>query len=394
MKSFSQSPTDDSFVQDPYRFYETARASGNQLFYWQEFGLPCSVSHAANWAILKDRRFGRQAPKGQEPEKPTHQAAFWAVEDHSLLELEPPRHTRLRGLVLRAFTSRRIAGLEPEITALCHQLIDAMPGGNIDLLPVFAQKLPVIIIARLLGIPESRTDDLLAWSHDIVGMYQAGRSREMERAAAHAAGDFSQFMQEYITYRRTRPADDLITHLIAAEADGERLSTPELISTCILLLNAGHEATVHSIGNGVSAMLKTGFDPNWMTPENIDKTVEEIIRFDAPVHMFQRWAYEDIEIGRHTLRKGEKVACILAGANRDPARWDDAATFNPMRTIQTNVAFGAGVHFCIGAPLARLEMRTALPILFQRLPNLKLDDTPRYAPTYHFHGLEALHLSR
>ncbi len=377
-------------MQNPYRFYETARANGEQLFYWEEFGLPCTVSYAANWAILKDRRFGRETPKGCEPDKPAHQAGFWAVEDHSLLELEPPRHTRLRGLVLRAFTSRRIAGLAPEIAALCHQLIDAMPGEDFDLLPHFAQKLPVIIIARLLGIPENRADDLLAWSHDMVGMYQAGRSHEMELSAARAASEFSDFMRDYIDYRRQRPADDLITHLIAAEEDGQKLSASELISTCILLLNAGHEATVHSIGNGVAAMLQTGLNRDWLTAGNIDKTIEEIIRYDPPVHMFQRWAYEDIEVGSQTVRKGEKVACILAGANRDPSRWGDAETFDPTRPIQTNVGFGAGVHFCIGAPLARLEMRTALPILFDRLPGLKLTEQPRYGQTYHFHGLEAL----
>jgi cytochrome P450 len=295
-------------------------------------------------------------------------------------------------LILRAFTSRRIAALGPEIAVLSHELLDAHEAAEFDLLPTFAQRVPVIIIARLLGIPDSHADDLLGWSHAIVGMYQAGRSHAMEIAANKAATDFADFMRNYVDYRRTRPADDLITHLIAAEEDGEKLSTDELISTCILLLNAGHEATVHSIGNGVAALLKSGVDPDWLTPANIDATVEEIIRFDAPVQMFQRWAYEDIEVGRHTFKSGDQVACILAGANRDPNRWDNPDIFDPTRPVQTNVAFGAGVHFCIGAPLARLEMRTALPILFDRLPNLKLAAEPRYAATYHFHGLEKLSL--
>ncbi|MGR3289807.1 MAG: cytochrome P450 [Paracoccaceae bacterium] len=394
MKSYSQSPTDTSFVQNPYPFYERVRASGDQLFYWEEFGLPCTVTFATNWAILRDRRFGREAPEGLAPEKPAHQAAFWAVEDHSLLELEPPRHTRLRGLILRAFTSRRIGELEPEIVALCHQLIDDIPAGEFDLLRAFAQRLPVIIIARLLGIPENRSDDLLKWSHAIVGMYQAGRNLEMEQAAASAAADFSAFMRDYVDYRRQRPEDDLITHLIAAEEDGERLSTDELISTCILLLNAGHEATVHSIGNGVRALLMGGNVQKFMGPAIIDRVVEEIFRYDAPVQMFQRWAYEEIEIGQYTINPGEKVACILAAANRDPARWDFAEEFDPSRPIQTNVAFGAGGHFCIGAPLARLELRTALPILFERLPNLRMSAEPQYAATYHFHGLDALWVDR
>ena len=356
--------------------------------------MPCAVSHAANWHILRDRRFGREAPADHQPDKPEHQAGFWAIEDHSLLELEPPRHTRLRGLVLRAFTSRRIRALEPEITTLCHQLLADMPKGQVDLLSQFAQSLPVIIIARLLGVPENRADDLLQWSHDIVGMYQAGRSHDTEVRAARAATEFSTFIREYIDYRRSRPADDLITHLIAAEEDGERLSTDELVSTCVLLLNAGHEATVHSLGNGIFALLECGTPLEFVTESTIDKTVEEILRFDAPIHMFQRWAYEDMQIGGQHFKTGDKVACLLAAGNRDPARWDNPDEFDPARPVQTNVAFGAGVHFCIGAPLARLEMRTALPILFETFPALKLAEQPRYAPTYHFHGLERLMVSR
>ena len=394
VKSYSQSPIDDAFVQNPYPFYEHARAGGGQLFFWDEFDVACTASFAAVWAILKDRRMGREAPPGFEPEKPPHQAGFWAVEDHSLLELERPRHTRLRGLILRAFTSRRIGELEPEISQLAHDLIDQIETQEFDLLKTFAEKLPVIIIARLLGVPENRADDLLNWSHAMVGMYQANRSHKAEVAAANAASEFAAFMVEYVNYRRKRPADDLITHLIAAEEDGERLTTDELITTCILLLNAGHEATVHTIGNGVRALLMAQTPPELLAPDHIDTTVEEIIRYDAPLHMFQRWAYEEIQIGNDIIKPGEKVACLLAGANRDPSRWQNPQTFDPTRPIQTNVTFGAGTHFCIGAPLARLELRTALPILFQRLPNLHLSDKPKFADKYHFHGLETLNVAR
>ena len=243
-------------------------------------------------------------------------------------------------------------------------------------------------------MPEGRADDLLAWSHDMVGMYQAGRSHASEVAAAQAARDFAEFMRDYVVFRRERPADDLITHLISAEQDGERLSTDELVSTCILLLNAGHEATVHTLGNGILAMLRAGVGRDALAAGCIDRTVEEMIRYDAPLHMFQRWAYEAVEIGDHVIRPGQKVACLLAAANRDPARWQDPDIFEPTRAIQTNASFGAGVHFCIGAPLARLELRTAVPVLFERLPNLGLAHEPRYAPKYHFHGLETLMVAR
>lgn len=394
MHHLTQSPTDPDFVQDPYAFYKIARSTAGAVFHWTDYDLPCALSHSAVWAILRDRRFGREVPQEAQKSRPAHQADFWAVEDHSMLELEPPRHTRLRGLVLRAFTSRRIADLGPEITALSHQLIDRFEGSRIDLIPTFAQKLPVLVIARLLGVPEERSDDLLAWSNAMVGMYQARRTREIEVEAARAARAFSEFLREHVSFRRTRPADDLISHLIAAEEGGDTLSIDELISTCILVLNAGHEATVHTIGNGVKALIETGGNPDWLAPERIEATVEEILRYDPPLHMFTRWAYEDVEVGRHTIPKGGRIACLLAAANRDPSRWDMAEDFDPGRQVQTNVSFGAGVHFCLGAPLARMEMQLALPVLFARCPGLSIAEDPRYANLYHFHGLKALVVDR
>ncbi|MFZ1663662.1 MAG: cytochrome P450, partial [Paracoccaceae bacterium] len=279
MQTLMQSPTEAKFVQDPYPFYERARALGH-LFYWQDYDLICATSAAAVGAILRDRRFGREAPTESRKPIPDRLAPFYAVEAHSMLELEPPRHTRLRSLVLRAFTSRRIAALAPEIDALSNQLVDAFPEGPFDLLRAYATRLPVTIIARLLGVPEERGDDLLAWSNAMVGMYQAGRTTETEDKAITATDAFVAFMRSYIDERRTSPADDLITHLIAAEEAGERLSTDELISTCILLLNAGHEATVHTIGNGVKSLLEKGYGRSILDADSIDRSVEEILRHD------------------------------------------------------------------------------------------------------------------
>lgn len=388
----SQSPTDPAFVQNPYPFYDLARKAG-PFFTWSDYGLVCTASAAATGAILRDRRLGREIPPGSRAPVPPHLAPFYAVEAHSMLELEPPRHTRLRSLVLRAFTSRRIAALAPEIAALCHELIDALPQGEFDLLPGFAQRLPVIVIARLLGVPETMAPDLLRWSNAMVGMYMAGRTRETEDRAAAAAGDFADFLRGYVAARRAAPADDLITHLIAAEAEGDRLTTDELISTCILLLNAGHEATVHTIGNGVKTLLKAATPATALAPDRIAATVEEILRFDPPLHMFTRHAYEDVDVMGHTIPAGTEVAVLLAGANRDPAVWDRPARFDPWRPEKPNLAFGAGLHFCVGAPLARLELQVALPILFERLPGLRITRPPAYADVYHFHGLRALHLA-
>ncbi|SER02406.1 cytochrome P450 [Thalassovita taeanensis] len=389
MIAFDQSPTQPGFVQNPYPFYHRARATGD-LFFWRDYGLPCAVSHAAVSALLKDRRFGREAPPELTPAIPPHLRPFYDIEAHSMLELEPPRHTRLRALVLRAFTTRRIAALTPEIETLCHHLIDAFPPDQVDLLPAYATRIPVIIIARLLGVPEDMADQLLHWSNAMVAMYQARRSREIENAAVTAAQEFSAFLTGHINARRTAPADDLITHLIAAEQDGARLSTDELITTCILLLNAGHEATVHSLGNAVKTLLETNTAPAALRPDHIDQTVEECLRYDPPLHMFTRYAYENVTIFGHSFARGDRVALLLGAANRDPALWPDPDRFDPDRKIRTNSSFGGGLHFCVGAPLARLELRIALPILFDRLPELRLTQPPTYGNLYHFHGLERL----
>ncbi len=393
METLAQSPTDDAFVQNPYPFYDRARAGG-PLFRWADYDLICATSAAVTGAVLRDRRFGREVPAEAATPTPDHLAPFYAVEAHSMLELEPPHHTRLRGLVLRAFTSRRIAALGPEIAALSRRLIDAFPPGDFDLLPGFARPLPVIIIARLLGVPEDRAPDLLAWSNAMVGMYQSGRTRAMEDAAVAAAAAFGDFLRGYIADKRAVPADDLITHLIAAEADGQRLSTEELIATCILLLNAGHEATVHTIGNGVKALLEAGSDAGALAPDRIGATVDEILRFDPPLHLFTRWAYEDVELAGHRFRRGDQVGCLLAAANRDPGMWDRPDRFDPGRAARPHLSLGAGLHFCVGAPLARLELQIALPILFDRLPALRIAGMPRYADVYHFHGLERLIMTR
>lgn len=386
MKSFTQSPTDPSFVQNPYPFYEAARSAG-PFFHWTDYDAIATGNAAACSAIFRDRRFGREVPAEHAPKIPAHLAPFYAVEAHSMLELEPPRHTRLRGLVLRAFTSRRINALAPEITTLTHQLIDGLPAGEFDLLKHFGQKLPVIIIARLLGVPEAMSDDLLKWSNAMVGMYMAGRTRAREDAAIAATESFVTFMRGYVEERRKTPADDLITALIAAEESGEKLTTDELITTCILLLNAGHEATVHTIGNGIKTLLETGHS---ITAETAETCTEEILRFDPALHIFTRWAYEDVEVMGHTFHRGEQVSLLLAAANRDPGAWENPDRFIPTRSIKTNVTFGGGLHFCVGAPLARLELQIALPILFQRLPDLRIAAPPAYADVYHFHGLKSL----
>ncbi|TIT17723.1 MAG: cytochrome P450, partial [Mesorhizobium sp.] len=229
--------------------------------------------------------------------------------------------------------------------------------------------------------------------HQIVAMYMHGRTRETEETANRAARDFSDFLRGYVTERRKQPGDDLLSLLIAAQEDGQRLSEDELVSSAILLLNAGHEATVHQTGNAVRSILAQGGDPSrfFTTPEATAATVEECLRFDAPLHMFLRYAYEEIEVQPDiVLKRGDKIALLLGMANRDPLAFAAPQAFNPGRADQKNVSFGAGIHFCIGAPLARLELQVSLKTLFDRRPKLHLAEEPRFRDSYHFHGLERL----
>ncbi|MAC78995.1 MAG: cytochrome P450 [Rhodobacteraceae bacterium] len=396
MHSLSQSPTDPAFVQDPYPVYDRARAMG-PLVFWEDYAMPAAFAQPQVHALLRDRRFGRERPADMPLPTPAdlaHLAPWLAVEAHSLLDAEPPRHTRLRGLILRAFTSRRITAMGPDIHQLCHDLVDAFPDGDFDLLSAYCTAVPVTVICRLLGVPEADAGRMLDWSHRMVAMYQATRTRATEESAAEASAAFTAYLRAYIDDRRAAPGNDLITQLIAAEEDGTKLSTDELIGTCILLLNAGHEATVHGLGNGVKTMLQQGLDPAWLTDTQIAATVEEILRYDPPLHMFTRYAYEDIDLFGHSFKRGDQVALMLGAANRDPSIWSNPHTFDPARPQTTHTSLGGGLHFCVGAPLARLEMQIALPILFDRCPTLSLAETPAYADTYHFHGLTRLMVTR
>jgi len=273
-------------------------------------------------------------------------------------------------------------------------LIAAFPDGPFDLLSHYARPLPVAIIAHLLGVPQSASDDLLLWSNAMVRMYQSNRSRAEEDAAVAASVEFVAFLSEVIARKRASPSDDLLSDLISARDDGDRLSEDELVSTVILLLNAGHEATVHTIGNGVRTILDHGARGKAADPKQADAIVEEVLRFDPPLHIFQRYAYEEVTISGHTFQRGDVVSCLLGAANRDPEVYDRPNDFWPGRPGPTNVSFGVGLHFCVGAPLARLELSIAFQKLFATLPKLQITQTPQYADIYHFHGLENLMVRR
>jgi cytochrome P450 len=390
-RSVDLDPRDPHFFQNPYPHYDEIRAR-LPIFKWEQYGYWCFATYENVSAILRDRRFGRQVLHLATREElgwadpPVGLKPFYAFESHSLLELEPPVHTRLRGLVNRAFLSRQVERLKPKITFLANSLIDNFDSkSEVDMLSAYASPIPIMVICDLLGVPTNMGDQLLAWSHDMVAMYMARRDRAVEDAAVTATIDFSTFMRALVVERRKALGDDLLSHLVRAQDEYGALNEEELVTTAILLLNAGHEATVHALGNGIKLLLE---HPSRRVISSA--LVEETLRYDPPLHLFTRYALEDMEYAGISLRKGEEVGLLLGAANRDPMRFAAPTSFDPERASNAHVSFGAGIHFCVGAPLARLEVQIALDILFRRLPRLKLSTQPQYLDSYHFHGLEKL----
>ena len=260
-----------------------------------------------------------------------------------------------------------------------------------DLIAAYAEPLPVMVVGELLGVPRDEQEPLRPWSQAIVKMYEYGRTAEQESAARRACEEFAAFVVALADRRRTAPGDDLVTHLVQVEEQGERLTERELVATCVLLLNAGHEASVNGFGNGVVALLDR--PEEWArlaaAPDGLAATaVEEMLRFDSPLHLFERTATADVEVGGVTVREGQKIAALLGSANRDAEVFTRADTFDVGRDPNPHLAFGAGIHFCLGAPLARLELQTSLPLLVERFPRPALVGRPDLRPTFVLRGYE------
>lgn len=390
---FSANASDPAFYQNPYPYYQKMHTLG-PLFYWQEYDLVCASRFDVVSTILRDKRFGREitletATSAAEPlvEMPV----FNLLEKNSMLEREPPTHTRLRRLVNKAFVSRKIEHLKPEIEKLCHDLIDRFENNKVELLSAYAEIIPVTIIANLLGVATSMNNQLLDWSHKMVAMYQFDKSDETVKLAEKASAEFYDYIVDIANARKLNPKDDLISALVSVHEQGENLTQDEMVSTCILLLNAGHEATVHAIGNSVYSLLSNSIDcaSIFMDESSTYKAVEELLRFEPPLHMFKRFVLEDINIEGFALKAGENIGLLYGAANHDPEKFPVPSKLDFDRRVG-QIAFGSGIHFCLGAPLARMELAIALPILFKRLPNLKLAGQNHFANRYHFRGLETL----
>ncbi|MFC9545248.1 cytochrome P450 [Streptomyces sp. NPDC014603] len=391
-------PWDPAFVADPYPAYAELRERGR--VHWFEPTNQWLVPHHADVsALLRDRRLGRtylhrftHEEFGRTP-PPPEQEPFHTLNDHGMLDLEPPDHTRIRRLVSKAFTPRTVERLKPYVEGLAGDLVTALvDAGGGDLLRDVAEPLPVAVIAEMLGIPEADRAPLRPWSADICGMYELNPSGEAADKAVRASVEFSAYLRDLIAERRKNPGDDLVSGLIAAHDEDDRLTEQEMISTCVLLLNAGHEATVNSTVNGWWALFR---NPGQLAALRADhslvpRAVEELMRYDTPLQLFERWVLDEIEIDGQVIPRGAEIAMLFGSANHDPAVFTDPDRLDLTRADNPHISFSAGIHYCIGAPLARIELAASMTALLEKAPGLRLAAEPLRKPNFVIRGLEGL----
>jgi cytochrome P450 len=383
---------DSAFIDDPYPALKKLREVGAP-FWHEETSMFLAAGFKDASAVLRNRTLGRIF----DPKTPESKwESFNWLHSDSILDSEPPKHTRLRSLVMKAFNPKKIEGLRPEIERITASLLDEAANkheaqGHFDLIADFAEPLPVKVIAHLLGFPEKDEHLLRPWSQAIVKMYEVSPSIADQEAAQLASDDFAAYVHELMLQRQTNPGTDLVSELAAVREEGEKLNTHELIATCVLLLNAGHEASVNGFGNGMVAALenKTQMAKLNADPDGLALTaVDEFLRFDAPLHLFERTATEDTVIGGVTIKKGQKIASLLGSANRDSAMFENPDELDLSRHPNPHIGFGAGIHFCIGAPLARVEMSVSLPALIKRFGNLELAEKPLRRQSFVLRGYD------
>jgi cytochrome P450 len=385
-------PMDPEFIADPYPTYHRMRAA--DPVHQSPMGFWVLTRYDDVVAALRDPRLAKEAI-------PAYVASRFGITivgaGLSMLDRDPPDHTRLRGLVSKAFTPRVVEALRPHIQRIVDGLLDRVrDAGKMDLVEDFAYPLPVIVICEMLGVPLEDRERFKTWGLDIArgldAIWLPPESDVVKRSAA-SRHELAEYFRDLIARRRAAPRADLLSGLIAAEEAGDKLSEDELLSTCILLLVAGHETTVNLIGNGTLALLR---NPDQLErlrrqPELIGSAVEELLRYDGPVQRTARIPSEDVVIGGRTIPKGEMVMPFMGAADRDPAQFPDPDRLDIARGDNRHIAFGWGIHFCIGAPLARVEGQIAIGTLVQQLPELALaTDRPEFRQSLTLRGLSTL----
>ena len=385
---------DPAFVANPYAGLKELRSFGKPVWHGG-LGIFLAACHTDANDVFRNKSLGRIfVDKNPEFEWDTFN---WLHSD-SILDSEPPKHTRLRGLVAKAFNRNKIESMRPAIERITTELLDAIDikiksGQSFDLIADYAEPLPVKIIADLLGFPTSDEHLLRPWSQAIVKMYEVNPSEQYQSEAKIAASEFAEYVRVLAELRKKNPGSDLITDLAKVEENGEKLNMQELIATCILLLNAGHEASVNAFGNGMVELLRRP-DQMALLRQNprghTDTAVEEFMRFDAPLQLFERTATKDTEIGGVEIAAGQKIAALIGSANRDEGIFERADEMDITRDPNPHIGFGAGIHFCLGAPLARLEMSVSLPALWEKYPDMSLAKEPVRRATFVLRGYESV----
>ncbi|MFB4320139.1 cytochrome P450 [Actinomadura sp. 21ATH] len=401
MSDLGYDPWSADFVADPYPALAALRAE-RPVFFHEPTGQWVVSRYADVNALLRDRRLGRSylhvathEEFGREPEA-AFLAPFWDLVRAGMLDVEPPAHTRLRRLVSKAFTARMVEGLRPMIRGLARELAGelAAKGGG-DLLAEVAEPLPVNVIAEMLGVPREDRPLLRPWSAGICGMYELNPPEEAQRTAVRAAVEFSDYLRGLARSRRAEPRDDLISALAqVVDEGGDRLTEDELIGTCVLLLNAGHEATVNATGNGWWSLFRNPGELERLRDDHslVPSAAEELMRYDTPAPMFERWVLEDIEVGGVAIPRGAEIALQFASANRDPEVFAGPDRLDLGRDPNPHITFGLGIHYCLGAPLARIELAESYGALLRLAPAMRLAREPEWKPGFVLRGLKALHV--
>jgi len=392
-------------LHDPYPTYARLRAE-SPVFFDETWDLTFFTRHAQVAGILRDRRFGRDVRTVVPPDELDPQVAHRTYPSHlpnwtkyirgSFIDLEPPRHTRIRRLVQWAFTRRASESYRQRLVATADRVVEeALGRGRMEAISEFATPIPLTMIAELLGVPAADQAQLVAWSHAIVRVFDEGHSPEEGLAGERAVGDFVSYVKELLAARRAHPGDDLVSALIKAEHEGDRLDEDELAATCILTLNAGHEATVHGIGNALWALSRneTEFRRLQARPEIVATAADEVLRFDSPLQMFERWILEDLEIGGVRLKRGHKVGLLFGSANHDEDAFDNPDTLDLGRSDNPHVSFGGGIHYCVGAPLAKIELEVALSSFARQVGAFSVEGQPERVRSLVFRGLTTLPLA-
>ncbi len=386
-----------TFVADPYEQLKALREFGKPVWH-EEMQIFLAARHSDANDVFRNKSLGRIFTD----KKPDFEwETFNWLHSDSILDSEPPKHTRLRSLVAKAFNRNKIEGMRPAVERITQLLLNAIDekvksGETFDLIADYAEPLPVKIIADLLGFPESEEHLLRPWSQSIVKMYEVNPSEQYQAEAKKAAAEFAEYVRSLAEHRKTNPGQDLITDLAMVEENGEKLNSHELVATCVLLLNAGHEASVNAFGNGMVAALERPDQAALLRKNSraiTETALEEFMRFDAPLHLFERTATVDTELGGVKIEKGQKIAALIGSANRDSAVFDRADEMDLTRDPNPHIGFGAGIHFCLGAPLARLEMGVSLPALWEKYPNMQLSGAPVRRPTFVLRGYESVSIS-